>query len=187
MSLNDKLVEKKGVILESWKKLILETYPGESSKIMKSQRNRFANPIGYSVGHGAEEILTELLGENRVEEQSKYLDEIIRIRAVQEFSASAAAIFIFLLKDAVRMALGKELNSPEMIGEYLMFESKIDKLALKSFDIYMDCRERVNKNKADENRRLYKNMFHRVNKIFGEKYNLEIAEDNNTDKQGGSK
>lgn len=187
MLLNDKLVEKKSAIIDKWKKLIIETYPEETAKIMKSQKNRFANPVGYSIGHAAEAIFNELIGENRVEEQVKNLDEIIRIRAVQQFSPASANVFIFLLKDAVRMVLAKDLDSSDLFGEYLMFESKIDKLALKSFEIYMDCRESIFKNKADENRRLYQNMFTRVNKIFGEKYNLEIVEDNSTDTQGGSK
>ncbi len=72
-----------------------------------------------------------------------YLDDIIKIRAVQEFSPSQALSFIFLLKNAVRAEIGVIVDNPELTMDLVKFESKIDRVALLAFEAYMNCREQV--------------------------------------------
>jgi len=85
------------------------------------------------------------------------LDNIIRIRAVQDFPPSQTIAFIFLLKKAIREELASEIAENRVLEELLKFESKIDKLVLFALDIYMKCREkvfeiRVNEAKAERER-----------------------------------
>ena len=77
------------------------------------------------------------------ETASDYLDHIIRIRSVQDFSPSEALAFIFTLKQAVRGVFKKEIKEKRFREELERFESRIDRLALLAFDTYVQCREKL--------------------------------------------
>jgi hypothetical protein len=81
---------------------------------------------------------------------NSYLDPIIRIRAVQNFTPSQAVAFILYLKEALRMSLTKELRDIRNVTEFSELESKIDRLSLMAFDIYMQCREKIYQLSANE-------------------------------------
>jgi hypothetical protein len=74
---------------------------------------------------------------------SSDLDRIIRIRAIEEFLPSQAIGFTLLLKKAVREMLFNESTDRADFKELSEFESRIDKLALLAFDIYIACREKI--------------------------------------------
>ncbi len=78
------------------------------------------------------------------------LDNIIRIRAVQDISASQAVTFMFLLKEVIREELAQEIEENRIGQELLALESGIDELTLLSFDIFMLCREKIYDLKANE-------------------------------------
>ncbi|PIQ94614.1 MAG: hypothetical protein COV68_03520, partial [Nitrospirae bacterium CG11_big_fil_rev_8_21_14_0_20_41_14] len=97
INLKDLLLEKKSTILKRWFNMILETYPSTTSNFLKKQKNCFANPVGYNISQGINGIFDELLNEADTDKVSPFLDNIIRIKAVQDFSPSQAMSFIFLL------------------------------------------------------------------------------------------
>ena len=78
------------------------------------------------------------------------IDNIVRIRAVQDYSPSQATAFIFLLKKAIRNEVTTELREDQLFNEYMEFESRIDELALFTFDIHMMCREKIYELKVNE-------------------------------------
>jgi len=92
------LLQKKVAILERWHLLILDTYPADSSRFLKQEKDRFANPVGSIISAGIEALYDELIGEMDPDRLSTCLDSIIRVRAVQDFSPSNAVAFIPLLK-----------------------------------------------------------------------------------------
>lgn len=144
--------QKRAAILGKWFHLIVETYPSGSSGFFNQETDRFANPVGYTISREIEVLYEELVAGMDFGKLSASLNNIIRIRAVQDFSPSQAIAFIFLLKKAVREELEGEIG--ENFEGWLTFESRIDKLALLAFDIYVKCREkiyeiRVNKVKAE--------------------------------------
>lgn len=144
----------------------METYPSDTSNFLKKQKNCFANPVGYNISQGINGIFDELLnGVDSSEKFFPFLNDIIRIKAVQDFSPSQAISFIFLLKKVIREKLGSEVQKNRISEELLTFESKIDDLALLSFDIYMKCRERIYEIKVDEVRRMTFGLLHRANPI----------------------
>jgi hypothetical protein len=81
------------------------------------------------------------------------LDEIIRIRALQNFTPSQALAFIFLLKIVIREELAEEIRKENLAAEILELESRIDGLALLGFDVYTKRREKIYEIKADEAKR----------------------------------
>jgi len=157
MVLEHLLPQKRAAILERWFQLILETYPADTSRFLKQEKDRFINPVGYTISQEIEALYDELLQEMNSDKLAACLDNIIRIRAVQDFPPSQTIAFIFLLKKAIREELASEIAENRVLEELLKFESKIDKLVLFALDIYMKCREkvfeiRVNEAKAERER-----------------------------------
>ena len=133
------LTDRKKDIVGKWVELILGTY--ESAEFFKTQKDRMANPVGVNVAEGLRKIFDLLLEEAEPASLSEPLDQVIRIRAVQDFSPSQAVSFMFVLKDVIRKELAKEdIAFPEELDA---FEARIDQTVLQAFDIYMACRERL--------------------------------------------
>ncbi len=123
--------------------MILETYPPDTSRFLKQEKNQFANPVGNTISLEIEDIYEELLHGRDSEKLSHFLDRIIKIRAIQDFSPAQAVVFVFHLKNAVREELGGKIRNDQLFEELLEFERRIDKLALFAFDTYVKCREKV--------------------------------------------
>ena len=150
MRLNSLLADKKDSILEKWFNVIIESYPPDTSSFLKNQSSRFANPAGSAISQGIEDIFDELLRGLNQENTLQFLDNIVRIRAVQDFTPSQALSFIFPLKRIIREELTAEIAGNQLLDEILALEYKIDGLALAAFDIYMKCREKIYEIKANE-------------------------------------
>ena len=150
MNLQDHLSKKKTAILKRWFNKILETYPPETQEFLRRQKDPFANPVGGAISQGIEGLYEAILKDTSPTGVSSFLDQIIRIRAIQEFSASEAVGFVFSLKEAVREELNKEIGDISVARELSALESRIDELALLSFDIYMQCREKLYEIKSNE-------------------------------------
>ncbi len=148
------LIENRATILERWFHLILETYPPDTSALLRKTKDQFQNPVGYTLSKETEALFEELLQGMDSDRLSSSLNNVIKIRSVQDFNACRAIGFIFLLKKAIQEVLGKEIKKEQVLEEWLDFYSRIDEVALRAFDIYMDCREkiceiRVNQAKAE--------------------------------------
>jgi hypothetical protein len=150
--LKDLLMKNRSAILRAWTDRILETYPADAQNFMKNQKNVFANPVGAAVSSTAEKMYDWLLQgpEAACEDAFGFLDDTIRIRAVQDFTPADAVGFPLLLKPVVREILGKEIRNHNLFPQLLAFESRIDTLTLLSFDIYVQCREKIFEIRATE-------------------------------------
>ncbi len=145
--------------------MILETYPADTSRFLKKQKDRFANPVGSAISQGIEGLFDELLQGMDSGRVSTFLDNIIKVRAVQDFSPSQAMAFIFLLKKVIREELGGEIQEDGLAEELLRLESRIDILALLSFDIYMKCREKIYEIRVNEVKNTVHMLLKRANLI----------------------
>ncbi|MFH1740358.1 MAG: RsbRD N-terminal domain-containing protein [bacterium] len=167
VNLKDLLLQRRASILTGWSRLVRETYSETSARFMSSEKDRFANPVGYTISTATESLFDELLKGMDAERMAPLLDPLIRIKAVQEFSPAQAVSIVFLLKRAVREDLLDEILNREIFQALLFFESQIDELALLSFDIYMKCRERIYQLKGDELRRRTSRLLDRANRLCG--------------------
>jgi hypothetical protein len=143
MEFEDLLSKNQLAILKRWFDLILETYPANTAALMRKDRNQFTNPVGSTISQEIEVLYKGLLEGKNSEGFSASLNSILKIRSVQDFSPSNAVGFIFLLKKAMEETLKREIREEPMREEWLKFLSRIDELALRAFDIYMDCREKI--------------------------------------------
>ena len=150
MRLENVLEQKKALLLKKWFELIVQTYPADTSKFLKTQKDPFSNPVGKTFSRGLDALLDLLLKGWDSETVASFLDPMIRIRAVQDFTPAQAVSFIFSLKQVIRDILSKEMKDGRFLNELPLFESKIDEMGLMAFDIYMRCREKIYQLKANE-------------------------------------
>lgn len=148
MNLESLLTEKKKAIIQKWIDQVLDSYG--SSNFFKKQKDRFANPVGATISEGLTKIFTVLVENRDLNDIAKPLEDIIKIRAVQDFAPSQAVSFIYLFKDIVRQELAREKKLAEMHTNLAVLEARIDKTALMAFDYYMDCRERLHRIRVNE-------------------------------------
>jgi hypothetical protein len=158
-----KIIEhKKTAIVKKWFDLTAQTYAPDTAEFIKSKTDPFANPVGGSILSGLDGLLDQLIHDMDPQIINTYLDPIIRIRAVQNFTPSQAIAFILSLKKALRTSLTKELREIRNLTELLEVESKIDRLSLMAFDIYMQCREKIYQLSANETKNRTLRAFERA-------------------------
>ena len=141
MNLSDTLQEKKKEILNVWVDRTLDSYT--SSGFFKKSLDNIANPIGANIRDGLASILNLLLDGANPEEYSKPLDQVVRIRAIQDFSPSQAVVPFLELKWVIRQILNDNKKTKHLAQELTELDCKIDRLALAAFDKYMECREQL--------------------------------------------
>jgi hypothetical protein len=182
MKLEEFLSEKREAILKRWFNAVVETYPADTSNFLKAQKNPFANPVGNAISEGLDGVFGALLGDGEELDSkgvSPFLDSIIRVRAVQGFTASQAVSFVFSLGEVIIGELEDSGYEPSL-KEISALLSRIDRLALLSFDIYMGCREKLYEAKSNEVRNRTFRLLQRANLISGE----EPALTDNNNKEG---
>ena len=147
MNLMQSLKGKKAAILRQWVTAVFDTYPGDTAAFLQSERDRFANPVGYAISINLEKILDGLLAGPDIQSLSPYLEDIIKIRAVQDFRPSQAVSFPLSLKKVII----DEIKIEQVpAGDWIELESKIDALSLLAFDIYSQYRDQINRIKLNE-------------------------------------
>jgi hypothetical protein len=167
--LTDILSKSKTAILNTWFERIIGTYPEDSQRFFLSEKNDFANPVGSSISHGMNALFDALCSDAELnsEEIYPFLDRIIRVRAVQDFSPAQAIAFVFMLKKIILETLGKELERPEILRQLLTFDSRIDTVALLAFNNFMQCREKIYELRAKEIRDRTSRIVERACQILG--------------------
>ena len=163
MTFSELLHQHKDAIIQRWLEDVLATYPEDSCAAFRRQKDAFANPVGYSLRVGTRGIFEALLQGMDAEKIRQYLHEIIKIRAVQQFSASRAVGFVFRLKQAIRAELGTTARDPSWLHELEQLEGQIDRIALTAFDLFVQCRERVSELRVNEVKRRMSWVMDRMN------------------------
>jgi hypothetical protein len=138
----DHIAEHRDEILERWIDGVVDGYPEETAKFLRSKTDRFANPVGAGLREGLAELLDGIIRGVEPEKFGSALDRVIRVRAVQEFAPSSAVKFVFDLKDLVREAVGDLRADPEN-RSFDTIDNRIELLGLCAFDVYMSCREQM--------------------------------------------
>ena len=154
MSLKNLLSKRKSALVARWFERVLATYPPEMQGFFRRQGDPFANPVGSTIFSGLEGLFAELLGPGDYEKTRSLLDNILRIRAIQNFPPSRAVVFLPLLKGVLKEEIGEELRRNRLQEEWMELESRIDDALLLAFDLYMECREKIDqlRNRERSNR-----------------------------------
>lgn len=163
----DFLAARKDAVLSQWLGLVLDTYAPDTAVLWKKNKDPFANPVRHKLDAGMHAILDGLARGDAVDAATfgPHLDEIVRVRAVQDFTPSQALAFIFLLKKAVRETLWPQVAEHELFVELLALESAIDVLAQLGMDIYGQCRETLLQLRINQVRNQYDRLLKRANLV----------------------
>lgn len=143
MTLMEFLRVERQNLVHDWCEAVLKSYPQEAVGFLKGQSDRFANPVGHAIEQHTGALFDQVVGAFDQETVIRALDGIMRIRAVQEFTAAEAVAFLFALKKIVRQSVQKSPESETLLTQIPQLESRVDTLALMGFDVYMRCREKV--------------------------------------------
>ena len=163
--LHSLLSEHKDAIVEQWLAAIFATYPAETSTFLYNEKDPFANPMGHNLATGVRDLVEQLvLDPDDVDRLRPPLDVILRLRNVQEFSASQALAFVFALKDVMRRVLPLDDAQQQAM---LDFDRRVDGLALLAFDIFMSCKEKLYEIRVGEMKRRTAKLVERMNRIYG--------------------
>jgi hypothetical protein len=168
LKLVDYLVLDQQVVLDAWFDLILGTYSENTAVLWKKRDDPFANPVRHRFEAGMRGIVMGLAACGDVPDAATFmpfLDEIVRVRAVQDFTPSQATAFIFLLKKAIRETLWPKIVEHNLFVQLLALESAIDVLALFSLDIYSQCREKIYALRIDQIKKQYDRLLKRANLV----------------------
>jgi hypothetical protein len=139
------LSTRKGALLEQWLERILATYPSQTAGFLRKEKDRFRNPVGSTLKEGLTTLLDEITGEMDAARIKPALESIVRLRAVQDFTAAQATGFVFALREILYDNL--EGGGPPAL------QKRLDEMALLAFDLYMRCREEIYEIKARERQR----------------------------------
>jgi hypothetical protein len=150
MNTTEALRHNEAKILALWTERVLDTYI--SPDFFKKSLDRFANPVGGNIREGLTKLFRLLTEGADAQKYVEPLDQIVRIRAVQEFTPSQAVGPLLELKAVVRQVFSADENCRELLAEaeLLPFACAVDKMILQAFDIYMDCRDRLHKARIRE-------------------------------------
>jgi hypothetical protein len=151
-SLAAALSERKNALIAEWLRQMLQTWPETSVKFLFQEQDPFRNPVGNTLKEGLSTLFDRLVEPTNTSAAQEALDGIIRIRAVQEVSASQAVAFLFLIKRIIRAELAAD--SARFQDALSALDVRTDTMALSAFDLFMSCRERIYQIKANETKRM---------------------------------
>lgn len=123
-------------LLTAWFEETIARYSEETARFMRCGGDPFQNPVGTSLQQELRTVLEGVLDDRDPAELDSAIDRIVRVRAVQDLSASAAVGFVFDLKKVLRQSLGDGVDHRQL-------EARIDRVALRAFDVYAACRDQV--------------------------------------------
>jgi hypothetical protein len=147
------LARKQDAIGRLWLERTLQGYAKSTCRFFVEEQDRFRNPVGYTLKENLPVLFAALLLGRASGESERALDAIIRVRAVEDFSASQAVSFIFILEDIVQQELRGERRVDPDGSALAAFETRIDALALLAFDLFVRCREQICEIRANDVRR----------------------------------
>ncbi len=137
--------KKKKTIIDRWREAIIAGYAPDTARFLKGG-DAFANPVGAVIARTLEPIVDWLIGAGGEGAMQHALEELMRVRSVQAASASQAVAFIFEVRSAIEEALAEDGETASLSAA----RSRTDELALRAFDCYVDCRDRINTIKMHE-------------------------------------
>ena len=148
MELIEALSNKKKEILSLWIKRTLDSYTAPG--FFKSSKDPFANPVGVNIANGLASLLDLLMSKEELQAYHKPLDQVVRIRAVQDFTPSQAMAPFLELKWVVKQVLSGDKETQPLLGMLDTLDCEIDRMALATFDIFSECREQLYRNRIRE-------------------------------------
>jgi hypothetical protein len=154
MTLRELLVEREGAVCGRWLDAVLRDYGELTASRWRREKDRFANPVGHALATGLPEIFEAAIGDGAPDSGAAgALEEILRIRSVQEIAPSRAVGFVARLREAIRDELAPEIAGGTHAAELSAIDARIERLVFLAFDRYVALREQVFRLRQEELKR----------------------------------
>lgn len=154
MTFSELLTERQSQLVGRWQEAILAEYGDATAARWRRLRDPFANPVGHTLATGLPRLFQEVTRDGELtREAATSLEDILRIRSVQELSPSRAAGFFLHLRDAIRSELAAELAGGAHAAELSALERRIERLGMMAFDVYVRFRDQIFRLRHDELKR----------------------------------
>ncbi|OIO04371.1 MAG: RsbT co-antagonist protein RsbRD, N-terminal domain containing protein [Desulfovibrionaceae bacterium CG1_02_65_16] len=163
MGLTDSIAARSEELAHKWADIVLGSYPEQTQAVWRKNHDRFTNPVGDAILRSTSELIPLLLAWNDAGAVAKALEQIVKIRAVQDFNPGQALSFIFLFKKLLRQEFMSELAAKGELEELLRFETRVDNLAVIAFDLYVAARDQIARMRVEEIKRAHVNIVRRAN------------------------
>jgi hypothetical protein len=133
--------EKKQPILKKWQSAAL----GSSVNMAMRRKlgSRFSDPTGYVIEQSTGEILEWLIRVENDVDLFAPLEQICKLKAIQDIRPAEALSFIFNLKQVIREEIADENDNFHWAVDMSEVERRIDEIGLLAFNIYSDCRAKI--------------------------------------------
>ncbi len=148
MELSEALQQKQQEILTLWIDRTLDSY--SSPAFFKTAKDPFANPVGSNIAQGLTSLFNLLMADAEQQAYLSPLDQVVRIRAVQDFSPSQAVAPFLELKWVIKQIFSADKATQPLLPQLDTLDCQIDRMALWAFDIYAECREQLYRNRVAE-------------------------------------
>ncbi len=166
----------KEAMSKRWVDTVHGTYPFETIGFLRTRKDQFANPVGYRTDEAAKALMGVIFSDTLDQEATlRAVEEIIRVRAVQDFSPEHAVGIFFAMKEIVRDTLAKIGQAREFLSELLAVESRIDAVALLAFGAYARNRETLHRLKVQEYKRQHSQIL-RLAEKKAEKHGTDLPD-----------
>jgi hypothetical protein len=138
-------MECREAVAELWLQRVLREYPQETVQFLATEQDPFRNPAGRTLRQALATLLDELLLGMDPGRITPALDSMMQLKAVQGGSPSSALKFLFQLKEILRAHCHN--------ADLELLSSRIDEMALKAIDLFVQYRERTCQARTNEARR----------------------------------
>jgi RsbRD-like negative regulator of sigma factor len=152
-------------IIDEWFRSIIETYPDEAVKYFLKDSNKFGNPVGYNISVEINIVFEQLIEFEDNDKLLKAIENLMRIRAVQDMQAAQAAGIFTPLKKVMQKIL--EVDSGKNVQEYIEMCSRIDYATSLAFNSYVAMVRKIYEIKSNEIKNVFGKAVDRVNRKYG--------------------
>jgi hypothetical protein len=187
-TLRDFLKRRRSDILTDWIDRTFATYPRESVSLLRAKTNRFSNPIGETIRSGLARLYDAFVADSHRDDPATLVGDMVRLRAVQDFTPARAVAFLTFLKASVRESLHSEPDKTVGVEDLGGLEEAVDTILLCAMDVYVECREQLYRIRAGEARARSSKLIERANRIIeqhAEGQSIDMTQIDNVDRQGG--
>ena len=165
----DRIVQdRRKEIAQRWVELVFASYPDETSRFLRKERDPFSNPVGRLVRESAEPLVNALACGQPDQKAMESLDWLMRLRSVQDLTAAEAVSVIPLLRRATLDVAADALGGSGQEGVLELVE-RVERLTLAAFGVFTACREQLYEVRARELARRQSTLIKRAEELLAEK------------------
>jgi hypothetical protein len=142
--------DNRDALAERWLDAVVGSYHSDTAGFIKGKEDRIANPLGHAIREMVDTVLNCMATGCEEQALASAMYPVIQMRAVQDFTPSAAVAFVGLLRDSVVSLAREKEAGPELIIE---LDDVMMGLMARAFDLYSDFREKLSEIKLEELKR----------------------------------